>query len=127
MRRPLTLLSLGLLLLGIEVATGVVSLGAVRFGTGARAVVRGDEFFVSTPRYLVGVTLTLAGAALYCGLRWAQVVRRSAAEGAEHCPSCGAETRRVRRSAWHRLVARVFDVRLKRRHCERCGWSGLAT
>jgi hypothetical protein len=126
LRRPLTLLATGLLLLGIEVATGVVSLGVVRLGTGARAVLSGDEFLVSAPRYVAGLILTLAGTALFVGLGWAERIRRGVVAAGEQCPTCGAGTRRVRRYAWHRLMARIFDLEVTRRRCERCGWSGLA-
>jgi ribosomal protein S27AE len=127
LRRPLTLIALGLFLLGLEVATGVVSLAAARLGTGMRAVLEGDEFLVPAPRYLAGLALALAGVALHGGVHWADVIKRRVAVGGEACPQCGATTRRVRRHSWHRVLAKVFDVRVTRRHCERCGWSGLAT
>ena len=127
LRRPLTLIALGLFLLGLEVATGVVFLALARLGAGMRAVLVGDEFLVPKPRYVAGLALMLAGAGLYGGVRWADAIQRRVAVGGEACPKCGTATRRVRRRAWHRLLTRVFDVRVTRRHCERCGWSGLAT
>ena len=127
LRRPLTLLALGLFLLGLEAATGVVSLAVTRLATGLDAVLSGDEFLVSAPRYLIGLALALGGIALYGGVYWAEMIQRSVAVDGEACPNCGTNTRRVRRRPWHRVLSRIFDVRVTRRHCERCGWSGLAT
>jgi predicted nucleic-acid-binding Zn-ribbon protein len=127
LRRPLTLIALGLFLLGLEVATGAVFLALARLGTGMRAVLAGDEFLVSTPRYLVGLALVLAGVGLYGGVYWADLMKLRVVVGGEVCPKCGTNTRRVRRRSWHRALAKVFDVQVTRRHCERCGWSGLAT
>jgi hypothetical protein len=117
----------GLFLLGLEVAIGVVSLSASRLGEGLRAAVSGDEFLVSAPRYLSGLALMLVAAALYGGVRWAERVKREVIVSGELCPKCGNVTRRVRRRSWQRAVAKVFDVRVTRRYCEGCGWSGLAT
>ena len=127
LRRPLTLIALGLTLLGLEVATGVVSLTLARLGAGLGAVLSGDEFLVSTPRYLTGLALMLVGIALYGGLLWADRLERDVAVAGEICPKCGNDTRRVRRHSWHRALAKLFDVQVTRRYCERCGWSGLAT
>ena len=125
-RRPITVIALGLLLRGVEVATGAVSLAAVRLGAGAKAVLGGDEFLVSAPRYLSGLALALGGAVLYGGLLGVELVQRHIA-GGDLCPKCGTHTRRVRRRAWHRVLSRTFGGHVTRRHCERCGWSGLAT
>jgi ribosomal protein S27AE len=127
LRRPLTLIALGLFLLGLEVATGVVSVAAARLGVGMRAVLNGEEFLVPASRYLTGLALMLAGAALYGGVYWSDLIERQVAVGGDACPKCGTTTRRVRRHSWHRVLARVFDVQVTRRHCERCGWNGLAT
>jgi len=127
LRRPLTLIALALLLLGLQVATGVVSLTVVRLWTGSRAILNGDEFLVSAPRYLGGLALILGAVSLYGGVRWADRIEKKVAASGEVCPRCGSETRRVRRRPWHRVLARIFDVRVTRRHCERCGWNGLAT
>ena len=105
----------------------MVSLTASRFASGMRAVLAGDEFLVPAPRFLAGFALALAGVALYGGVHWADLMKQRVAVDGEGCPKCGATTRRVRRHSWHRVVAKVFDVRVTRRHCERCGWSGLAT
>jgi ribosomal protein S27AE len=127
LRRPLTLIALGLFLLGLEVAAGVVSLTAARFGTGVWAVLAGEEFLVPAPRFLAGAGLVLTAALLYGGMHWADLIKRRVTVDGDECPRCGTTTRRVRRRGWHRTLAKLFDVRVTRRHCERCGWSGLAT
>jgi hypothetical protein len=124
--RPLTVIALALFLLGLEVATGVVSLAGARLWAGSRAVAGGDEFIVSPARYVSGVAMCAAAVAFYGGLLWVGWMQRQLA-GGDLCPNCGAQTRRVRRRAWQRALFRTLDAEVTRRHCGRCGWSGLAT
>ena len=124
MRRPLTLAALGLLLFGLELATGAVSLTAVRLGTGLSALLAGEEFLVSGPRYVIGVALAATG--LYGSLLWAERAQRKIMVGGSTCPECGTQTRRVRRRRRHRILSRIIETSVTRRQCERCGWNGLA-
>jgi hypothetical protein len=80
---------------------------------------------VPAPRYLIGLALTLVGAALLCALLWLARIERNVARG-DVGLKCGRETHRVRRHAGHRMLAKLVDERMKRQKCVRCGWSGLA-
>ena len=128
MRRPLAAIAAGLLLLGVQLATGAVSLAVARLGAGAVALGAGEEFLVSAPRFLGGVVLILGGLATGGALLAAELLegRYPVAQG-DLCPNCGTHTQRVRRRAWHRILARASGARVTRRRCERCGWTGLAT
>lgn len=127
MRRPLAVAALALILFGTEVATGVVSLAAARLWMGVGAFLAGDDLLVATPRFVTGLVLIAAGAGLYGALLWAEGARRRLTEGGSVCLDCGTPTRRVRRRPSQRFLARVLEMAVTRRHCERCGWSGLAT
>ena len=127
LRRPLTLLALGLFLFGLEVATGGPSLAVARLWTGGRALAAGDEFLVSVPRYVIGLALTLGGTALYGALLWADLASKHVTADGSVCPNCGTHTRRVRRRGWHRVLSRVIGASVTHRRCERCGWNGLTT
>ena len=122
MRRPLTLAAIGLMLFGLEVATGVVSVAAVRLWAGLTASLTGNEFVVSRPRYLTGVLLTLTGGVML----WADRVRGEILTEGSVCPNCGTETKRVRRHKRHRTLSRILKIDVTQQHCKRCGWSGLS-
>ena len=126
MTRPLTFVALALLLLGLEVATGAVSLAVVRLGTGFSAVLSGDEYAISAARYLSGVAILLTGGGLLTALAWAESERRTIRSEASTCPNCGSATKRVRRRKRHRILSRILETNVTRHHCERCGWNGLA-
>ena len=127
LRRPLTLLALGLFLFGLEVATGGPSLVVARLWTGSRALVAGDEFLLSASRYVIGLALTLGGMAVYGALLWADLARKHITAEGSVCPNCGTHARRVRRRGRHRVLSRVIGASVTRRRCEHCGWSGLTT
>ena len=130
MRRPLTLAALALILLGVEVATGVVSLAAVRLWTGfgalAGGVVGGEEAVIPAARYAIGLGLLLVGVGLGAGMLWAdRAAGRILTEGTM-CPHCLAATMRVRRGKRHKILSRILETNVTRRYCESCGWNGLA-
>ena len=114
------------MLLGIEVATGAVSLAVARLFAGLGAVLAGDEWLVSPPRYLSGVVIVLAGALLLAAVLWAEIQSRRILTEGSTCPNCGTSTKRVRRRKRHRILARILETQVTRRQCERCGWNGLA-
>ena len=95
-------MALGLVLFGLEVATGAVTLTAVRLWTGFSTLFTGDESLVSGPRYLIGIVLAFAGVTLYVVLLWADEAVRRITEGGVVCPNCGTQTKRVRRQRRHR-------------------------
>ena len=127
MRRPLSLLATALLLLGTEVATGAVSMAAGRLWLGIKIVGTGGEFVVSTPRFLIGCVILLSGAAVFVGVLWAETARGKILLDGAACPNCGTRTKRVKRRKRHKVLSRMIETEVTRRHCERCGWSGLAS
>ena len=126
MRRPLTVAALGLMLLGLEVATQAVSVVAVRLWVGFTASFSGNQFVVSGPRYVTGVLLAVAGGVLLAVLFWADQAQGEIRIEGSICPNCGTQTKRVRRRKRHRILSRVLETQVTRRSCERCGWSGLS-
>ena len=41
-------------------------------------------------------------------------------------PPCLTATKRVRHRKQHKILSRILETNVTRRHCERCGWNGLA-
>lgn len=123
MSRPRTLAAIGLMLFGLEVATGAVSVVVVRLWAGLTPFLTGSEFVVSGPRYLTGVLLILTGGVMLWAARFREGIwtKRSA------CPNCGVQTRRVKRRKWDRILPRILKIDVTRQSCMRCGWSGLST
>jgi H+/Cl- antiporter ClcA len=126
LRRPLTVAAITLILFGIEVATGALSVAAVRLWSGLIASLTGNEFVVSRPRYLTGVLLALSGGVLYGVMLWADRAQGEIRTGGPVCPNCGTRTKRVRRRKRHRILSRILETSVTRRSCERCGWNGLS-
>jgi ribosomal protein S27AE len=113
-------------MLGIEVATGAVSVAARRLWIGLGATLNGHEYLISATRYVSGFTILLGGVGLFSALLWAETEGRGIVIAGEICPHCGTTTKRVRRRAWHRVLSRILETNVTRRRCERCGWNGLA-
>ena len=107
MRRPLTLAALTLVVLGVEVATGAVSLAVIRLWAGFGA-------------------LLASGTTLATAMIWAERAGGQIFPAGQVCPRCGTSTVRVRRRKRHRILSRILETNVTRRHCERCGWNGLA-
>ena len=120
-------MALGLVVFGLEVATSAVTLTAVRLWTGFSTLFAGDESLVSGSRYLIGIVLAFAGVTLYVVLLWADEAGRRITKDGVVYPNCGTQTKRVRRQRRHRMLARILETNVTSRHCERCGWNGLAT
>ena len=126
MRRPLAVAAVGLILFGIEVATGAISVAAVRMWAGLVASLTGNEFVISRPRYVIGVLLTLVGGVIFGVMAWAEQAQGEIRIQGSACPNCGARTKRVRRRKRHRILSRILETGVTRRSCERCGWNGLS-
>jgi hypothetical protein len=124
--RPLTLVALATLVLGIEVATGAVSLAGIRLWTGLNAVLFGHESLISPPRFIGGLVILAASCGMLGALQWAESARRALHPEAAVCPNCGTATKRVRRHQRHRILSRILETNVTRRRCEQCGWNGLA-
>jgi hypothetical protein len=126
LKRPLTFAALALMLLGVEVATGAVSVGLIRLWTGFGALLSGDEAIISSPRYVSGMGLLLTGSGLLVAMLWVQRAETGILTEGSTCPKCGTATKRVRRRKRHRVLSRILETNVTHRHCERCGWNGLA-
>ena len=126
MRHPLALAALVLALLGIELATGAVSLSLERLLGGTVALLRGEEPRLPGYRLAAGWLLLVAAAAVLGALVWAERAARTVRSAGPACPQCGSGTKRIRRRRRHRLLAHLLDEGLTRRSCARCGWIGLS-
>jgi len=126
MRRGLGFVSAALVVMGLELSTGAVTVVARRLGLGVAALLGGNEFHVAGFRFVAGVVALLLGLALWLLLAWS--ARKRAVVGAvgDGCPNCGNVTRRVKRREWQRLLSALLGERLMRRRCETCGWVGLS-
>ena len=126
MRRTLSVLSLGLILLGLELSTKVILLGAGRLTSGFLAIANGFEFHVSAVRFMGGTGALVLGLACAGLVVWLAKAERRVSEVGASCPACGAETKRVKRRLTHRVLSTLMGQRLTRRSCGTCGWSGLS-
>lgn len=126
MKRPLAAAAIALMLFGVEIATGTLSLAAERLWLGLDAAVFGKEFIVPVGRVLGGTAALLAGLGLAALVLYAEAERdRILLDGAV-CPKCGTHTKRVKRRIRHRILSKILEMDVTRRRCERCGWRGLA-
>ena len=125
MRRTLEVISLGLCLLGLELATGTPSLTITRlretFADPFGSV--GEDGVQWTS--LAGIGLMVL-AVLVAGVTLAVRYRQGAIQDHVRYPECGARTKRVRRTARHRILGWVMGKALSARHCGDCGWKGLS-
>jgi len=124
-RRGLPLLSLALLILGLELAVGTLSRSLDTIGRALGALWVGEEVGVSLPAFFVGLLLTGVGLAGLGLSGWSRVMRGRLIRG-KGCPECAATTRRIRRRRWQRLLGTVLGEKVQRRECGECGWRGLA-
>lgn len=126
MRRGLVLVSLLLVLLGLELSTEAVTVVAERLVAGVSALLGRTESGLPGFRFVGGLVALASGMGLWILLGWS--ARRRGAVGAEGdaCPQCGGETRRVRRRGWQRLLGTLLGERTTRRKCGTCGWVGLS-
>jgi hypothetical protein len=124
LRRIPEILSLGLFLLGLELATGTLSLTVTRLRaallnpTGSAA--SGEVEW----RSVVGVGLIVLAVAL-AGLMVVVRYRQRGIGDQVTCPRCGVRTNRVRRTAGDRVFGLLMGRRLSARRCGDCGWAGL--
>lgn len=125
MRRTLEVLSLIMILVGVELSTGSVSYALRRFERVYRAIAGGNEPEVSVPMFVVGVTLFLVGSTLLAVTVWARFAQRFVVVGAS-CPKCGGRAKRIKRHVSHRVLGRLLGYPIVRRQCRDCGWKGLA-
>jgi len=124
-RRGLPVLSLVLVLLGLELSTGALSESAAEMGRVLGAVLSGEPTAAYLPGFFSGLlAIGLGGAGLAVSL-WTRIVRGGLARG-RTCPRCGERTHRIKRRSWQRLLARLLAENVQRRLCRDCGWKGLS-
>ncbi|MEQ8330351.1 MAG: hypothetical protein RH859_07830 [Longimicrobiales bacterium] len=126
MRRGMWILAVLLMVGGLELATEGVSLFLARIQAGFAALGAGVEFHATPGRFLSGVGFLVAGAGLAALLAWSDRAQARVSVVGSACPQCGAETRRVKRKEWQRLLSALLGERLTRRRCETCHWTGLS-
>lgn len=125
MTRLLAFVSLALTLAGLELSTEALTLAAARLRAGATAALAGVEFHVSASRFATGGAMLLLGLLMAAVVLWASSIERRVSVG-RSCPDCGGRTRRVKRTAAHRVASALLGERLTRRKCETCAWLGLS-
>lgn len=126
LKRTLEVLSLILILVGIELATGPFTYALERLERVYRALSVGNEPEVSLIRFALGVLLVLLGAIILGVTLWARFSARLLGAGSS-CPGCGGKTTRIRRRWSHRLQGKILGMPATRRMCRDCGWRGLST
>ena len=126
MRRGLALLSVALLLVGIELSTEAVSLALARLRSGLLAVMSGVEFYLPKMRFGAGLMALFLGAVLWGLLAWSGRTRRVLSSQGRQCPECGGDTRRVKRTELQRLLGVLMGEQVTRQRCDGCGWAGLS-
>lgn len=125
MNRGVLLVSLLLLVAGLELTAGVVSGSVAELRSGLNAVARFPETGEFPFRFAGGFLLLVAGLAGTALAGWTSLRKRRLPQG-RACPRCGNGTQRVRRRLRHRLLTRFLGVKVVRRQCTDCGWVGLA-
>ena len=124
MKRTLEVLSLILILVGIELATGSLTYALERLERVYRALSVGNEPEVSLIRFALGVLLVLLGAIILGVTLWVRFSARLIGAGSS-CPQCGGKTTRIRRRWSQLLLGKILGMRTTRRMCRDCGWRGL--
>jgi hypothetical protein len=120
------MVSLALILLGLEMATKIVSLSFGRIMSGFSAIANGLDFHVSRLRFASGIAFFTVGVVIWMvGSFITRAERRMEAAG-DRCPQCRAETHRAKRRMIHKIVSGLMGQELSRRQCKECSWSGLA-
>jgi hypothetical protein len=126
MRRGIAFVSLLLVLMGLELSTEAISLVVERIAGGLSALVGGTEPRLPGFRFVAGLGALVVGLGLWILLIWSGRKGHGVDTSGDACPQCGADTRRVRRRGWQRLLAVLVGERMTRRKCETCGWVGLS-
>lgn len=126
LRRPFTLVSITLVLVGLEIATRILGTLGTRLVDGFRGAGSGGVAGVGPGRFAGGVTMAAVGLAVAFLGGWAGRRRRAIEGVGRRCPRCGRETKRIRRSLRQRMLGRLIGEALTRRRCLQCGWEGLA-
>ncbi len=124
MKRTLEVLSLILILVGIELAIGSFTHALERLERVYRAFRVGNEPEVSLIKFALGALLVLLGVIMLGITIWARLSARLIGAGSS-CPQCGGKATRIRRRWLHHLLGKILGKRTTRRMCRDCGWRGL--
>ena len=120
MKRVASLLSIGFVVLGLELSARAVSLTFMRLSSGFQAILGGVELFVSPVRFLIGVGVLLVGLALALLLGWVRIAEGRVQAVGGVCPECREDTERLKRRAVQRLLTTFTRQQLTRRR-----WRGV--
>jgi hypothetical protein len=124
LKRTLGVLSLILILVGIELAIGSFTHALERLERVYRAFRVGNEPEVSLIKFALGALLVLLGVIMLGITIWARLSARLIGAGSS-CPQCGGKATRIRRRWCDHLLGRILARRTTRRMCRDCGWRGL--
>jgi hypothetical protein len=125
LRRTLEVISLALFLLGLELATGTPSLTIARLQE-TIAYPLGSDGAESVEWRVLGGLVVMVVALILAALTVMVRHRTKGIQSHAGCPKCGADTKRVRRNAWQRMLGGVVGKALSARHCGDCGWKGAS-
>ena len=112
--------------IGLEVATRMLSTTWTRLKEGVSAVRGGPDGLVANPDFLVGLGLTALATTMLVISVWRSWVRSGLAVASTECPECGEQTKRIRRKISHKLMSPFLGDDITRRACSSCGWVGLS-
>ena len=124
MRRILEVLSISLLLAGLELSVGTLSITSSRIRESFSSAF-GVVDAVPVPwTFWVGMGMVMAAISMGVTTLWARIGEKRI-QTDEGCAKCGENTVRVRRGTRHRILGRLLGKTLTARRCGECGWRGL--
>lgn len=123
-RRGLPVLSLGLIALGLEISSGVLTESSARILRDLGSVAAGEPPSVYPPAFFAGLLAIALGVAGLAASLWSRAIHGRLTSG-KRCPECGERTSRIERRRWQRILGRALDESVQRRWCRGCGWKGL--
>ncbi len=124
MRRILEVLSLSLLLAGLELSVGTLSLTSSRISDSFSSAFGVGDAAPVPWTFWVGMVMAVAAISIGAATLWARMGEKRI-QAVEQCAKCGANTARVRRRTRHRILGWLLGKTVTARRCGECGWSGL--
>ena len=124
MRRILEVLSISLLLAGLELSVGTLSITSSRIRESFSSAFAQTEAVPVPWSFWVGMVMVVAAISMGATTLWVGIGEKRI-QTDEACAKCGADTARVRRGTRHRILGRLRGRTLTARRCSECGWSGL--
>ena len=125
LRRTIELLSVTLVLAGLELAAGTLSTTLDRFTQTLSDTFSADVLSFPPARFVAGAGMIVAGVGGLLLAVWVQHTGARLSRGTV-CGRCGGQTQRMRRAMRHHALGAVLGRQLLRQRCIECGWKGLS-